>query len=146
MFFSKIYDIFGFSDFLYLLQITQYNFFHLNPFSYWKYFSSILSFCSYSIGENEFEQSSKPLRKINKSNTKVFTHYRIVYLYSINICFIIFVSYELFNLFWNMFNSKAVKVWCYFHSHMSSYWFKLIKIYYICLILWFRSVISWINS
>ena len=54
MFFSKIYDIFGFSDFLYLPQITQYNFFHLNPFSYWKYFSSILSFCSYSIGENEF--------------------------------------------------------------------------------------------
>ena len=32
---------------------------------------------------------------MNKSNTKVSTHYRIVWLYSINICYNIFVSYEL---------------------------------------------------
>ena len=40
------------------------------------------------------------------SNTKLSAHYRIVCLYSINICDDIFVSYE----FWNMFKPKAVKV------------------------------------
>ena len=49
---------------------------------------------------------------IDKSNTKVSTNYWIINLYSINICYNIFISYELFNFFWNMFNSKAIKV-CY---------------------------------
>ena len=47
--------------------------------------------------------------KINKFNTKISTHYRIVCLYSINISDDIFVSYEFFIFFWNMFNSKPVK-------------------------------------
>ena len=39
------------------------------------------------------------LDKINKSNTKVSTHYRTVCFYSINICYDIFVSCEIFNFF-----------------------------------------------
>ena len=51
--FSKMY-ILGFLNFLYLPQITQKVFFHLNLFSYWKYFCIILSFFLYSLGENKF--------------------------------------------------------------------------------------------
>ena len=70
---------------------------------------------------------------------KVSTHYRIVSLYSLNICQDVFVSYELLDFFCNMFNSKAVKLGCIIRCtliitiHISSfpmsvYWFKIIKI------------------
>ena len=84
--------------------------------------------------------------KINKSNTTVSTHYQIVCLYFINICYNIFLSYEFFNFFWHILNSKATKIYyikrCYSvftiliqSDPMSSCWFKLIKIYCICSIL-----------
>ena len=47
---------------------------------------------------------------MNKSNAKVSAHYRIEFLYSINICYDVFVSYELFNFFCNMFYSKTIKL------------------------------------
>ena len=61
------------------------------------------------------------------------------------------------DFFSNMFNSKAIKVHCrvrcssVISSHiqsrpMSFYWSKLIKIYYTCPILYFRQIISWINT
>ena len=37
-------------------------------------------------------------------------HYRIVCLYSINVCYDIFVSYGFFSFFKNIFNSEAVKI------------------------------------
>ena len=47
--FSKMYDILGFLNFLYLLKIMQYIL-----FSYWKYFTIILSFFSILFRENTF--------------------------------------------------------------------------------------------
>ena len=41
---------------------------------------------------------------------KVSTHYWIAWLYSENICFYVFISNEFFNLFRNVFHSKAIKV------------------------------------
>ena len=54
----------------------------------------------------------------------------LVFLY----CFNIFVSYEFFNFFQNIFNSEAIKV-CYISTIpmqrclINSFWFILIKIY-----------------
>ena len=39
-------------------------------------------------------------------------------LCSINICYDVFVSYEFFEFFWNMFNSKAIKIY-YYDSHIN---------------------------
>ena len=47
--------------------------------------------------------------KVNKPNTKVSTHYCIICLYSENSFCNIFVTYKIFNLFRNMFNSEAIK-------------------------------------
>ena len=51
---SKMYYVSGFLSFLHLPEIMQQIFFYINLFIYWKYFSIILSFFSYSLGENEF--------------------------------------------------------------------------------------------
>ena len=60
----KIYDILGLSNFR--NKITQYNFFIL-AFSLVKTFSIILSFFSYSLGENNLLPSStKPINLIQK--------------------------------------------------------------------------------
>ena len=69
----------------------------------------------------------------------------------INISYNIFVSYKFSNFFWIMFNSKAIKIdyiiIIKIQSYlMCSYWFILIKIYFECPILYFRSIISWINT
>ena len=71
--------------------------------------------------------------------------------YSINIFCYIFVSYEFFNFFRNMFNWKAVKIGqviiINIQSYlMSCYWFILIKSYCICPILYFRLTTFWINT
>ena len=51
--FSKMCDILGFLNFLYLSK-PHNRFFHLNLFrTYWKYLSIILSFLSQSLGENK---------------------------------------------------------------------------------------------
>ena len=88
---------------------------------------------------------------ISKSNTKVSAHYWIIWLYTINICCNTFISKEFSYFFWNMFDSKAIKACYIFNIYrqsnpMSSYRFILIKIYYICPILYFRYIISWINT
>ena len=68
-----------------------------------------------------------------------------------------FVSYKLFNFFWNLFSSKAIKIYCIVRCssiitiHIQSYpmsqnWFKLIKIYYICSITYYREIVSWIST
>ena len=116
---------------------------HFNLFRFfWTYFNIILSFFLYSFWENKFVYSSKLLwnHEINNPNTKVFTHFWIKCLYSINICYNIFVSNEFSNFFWNMFNSKTIKVCYIFSIHiksnpMNSFWFILIKIYFICHVL-----------
>ena len=48
--------------------------------------------------------------KINESNAEVSTHYWIVYLYSKNGWFYVFMSNELFNFLRNMFNTKTIKI------------------------------------
>ena len=65
--------------------------------------------------------------KIYKSNTEVSTHYRIIFLYSVNICYNIFVSYEFFNFFWNMFNSETIKIY-YVRSDLKICWFAVTQV------------------
>ena len=48
--------------------------------------------------------------KINKSYAKVPTHYWIVFLYSKNISFYVFISDKFFNFFRNIFNTKTIKI------------------------------------
>ena len=67
-----------------------------------------------------------------------------------NVCYDILVWYESFNFYWIALNSKAIQVWCVIPIHIQSYptssdSFVLILIYYICLILYLRLIISWIN-
>ena len=63
-----------------------------------------------------------------------------------------FCSLRIFlNFFWNIFNSKAVKlsyiITINIENYLTrSYWFVLIKIYYVCPIFCFRWIISWINT
>ena len=81
-------------------------------------------------------------QKINKSNTKVSTHYGIICLYSKNICYNYRFINKYFNFFWNMFNSKTIKtsniiIQCMQSNPMSSNIRIRIKIYYICPVLYF---------
>ena len=65
----------------------DFDYFKLFKF-YWKHFDINLSFFLYSLGENKFVYSNKLLPLNMKSinlTKKVFTHYWIVCLYSINI-------------------------------------------------------------
>ena len=48
--------------------------------------------------------------EINTSSAKVFKHYRIVGLFSEYICYDTFAANNLFDLFWNVFNTKVIKV------------------------------------
>ena len=56
-------------------------------------------------------------------------------LYSEDICYDIFIANKSLHFFWNVFNTKAIKV-CYIITiyvesySVRSYWFILIKIYY----------------
>ena len=70
-------------------------FFHFNLFrTYWKYFSIVLLFLSQSLGEYKLIYSGR---------------YYTFTLGSKNIPCNTFVIYKLFNLFWNMLNSEAIK-------------------------------------
>ena len=64
------------------------------------------------IAELQYKQTCTFKHKIKQSNTKLFTHYRNVCLYAISVCYSLFVSYEFFNFSYNMFNSKAIKIYC----------------------------------
>ena len=48
--------------------------------------------------------------KVNISNTKITPHYRIICLYTINVCFYVSITNKFFNFFRYMFNTKAIKV------------------------------------
>ena len=144
--FSKRYYLLGFSNCLNLPKIMQYNFF---------IFLTIenISLLFDDSVQNNSKKKSRIINqtftfkhKINKSNSNVLSHYRFVCLYSINICYYIFVSYEFFNFLWNIFNSKTIKIYYFICIHMQnysmrSYWFKPMNIYYICPILYFRYII-----
>ena len=97
------------SSFLHLLQIIE----RANVLSKkydFLYLPKILKFLIYQNFYTYF---------INKSNTKVSAHYLIIYLYSKNICYI-FVFYEFLKFFWNMFNSKTIKVCYIFNIYIKS--------------------------
>ena len=123
-------------------------FFRLNLFRISrKTFGIILSFFSYLLRQTKLISSKKlfPFNmKKNKFNTKLFKKCWIVFLYFINICYDIFISYEFLNFFWNMHNPKLLKyvtlsLFIHIQSYsVGSYWFILTKIYYICAILSFR--------
>ena len=116
-------------------------------------FNITFSFLLYSLGENRFAYSNELLRFNRKSINPIQKYPHIIEscLYSINICCNIFISNEVSNFFWNMFNSKTIKVYyilsIYIQTNpMSSYWFIPIRIYYICPIPYFRKNFSWIKA
>ena len=138
--FCKMYDILGFSNFLYFPQITQYAFF------IYLVVENILVLFYHSF-HNQEKINLYTLNKLLRFNMKsinpinVSAHYCIICLHS-NICYI-FISNEFPNFFWEMFNSKTIKISYIIiiniqSNSMSSSWFILIKIYYLCPILYFR--------
>ena len=100
-----------FSNFLYLPQITQYNFF---IFLLTENILVLLYNSSYIHQEkiNLYTPISFYLKikshKINKPSTKGSTYFWIICLYFINICYNIFISNEFSNFVWSMFNSKTM--------------------------------------
>ena len=69
----------------------------------------------------------------------------------LNICFYVFIIDKCSNLFWNIFYSKRIKIsnviiLCIQSNPMSSNIGVLIKIYYICPMLYFLQIISWIYT
>ena len=78
---------------------------------YWKIFCITLSVFSYSLGENKLVYCNKLLPFNIKSTNLIleYPHYSIICLYSQNINCNIFITYELFNLFWNMLISEAIE-------------------------------------
>ena len=138
MFFKTIryFCLFRFS--IFIANITVH--FKLFKF-YWKYWYFFVILFTL-IRRNKFVYSNKPLHKINKSNAKISTHYRIACLYSINICYYIFISYEFLFFFWNRLNSKATILHFQYSHVMWSIEFLLIqiliKIFYACSILYFK--------
>ena len=113
----------------------------------------ILSFFLRSFGEKRFVNLVKVFscqHKINKFNTKISAHYCIICLYSKNICFYVFIVNKCFNLFWNMFYTKTIKISNIIikikSNPISSNIRVLILVYYISLILYFSEIISRINT
>ena len=93
---------------------------------------------------------------MNKSNTKISTHYWIICLYSKNLFLYVFVTNKCFSFFWNMFYSERINlryiIILYVQNNpMSSNIRVLSKIYYVWPILYFsgtafRQIISWITT
>ena len=82
------------------------------------------------------------LNSTNMSHLLPFSHRSSIFV--IYKCYI-FLSNEFSYFVWNMFNSKTIKLCYIFSIHIqsysvSSYWFILIKIYYICPILCFSKL------
>ena len=127
------------------------------------------SFLSKLFGEKKiyvFSQSFYFEHQINSLNTEISTHYWIVYLYSKNICFDVFILRsrgrrtvrsrgvqrttidKCFNFFRNMFYSKRIKtndiIIIHIQSNPMSFKIRiLIKIFYICPILYFNETAFW---
>ena len=101
MFFWNMWYFSFFGFFMFIANIAKdFHCFSLFEF-YWKCYNIILSCFLHS--------------------SFVFTCDWIVSLYYINICCIIFISNNLSNFFWNMFNFKTIKV-CYIFSNNAIWW------------------------
>ena len=48
--------------------------------------------------------------KVNEFNARVPTYHRIVFLYSKNVTYYVFVPDKFFNFFRNMFNTKTIEI------------------------------------
>ena len=115
-----------------------------------KYFKIISSFFSKLFGEKKiciFSHSFSFKNNIKKSNAEISAHYWIVWLYSKNICFNVFISNKCLNFFQNMFYSKRIKINNIIIIHMQSNPMSsniriLIKIYYIYPILYLVKLCS----
>ena len=99
---SKTYDVLGFSNFLYLFHLMQENFFtvtflkSINKINF--YCSTVFSFSSFSLGNVNWCNLGRilalSLKPINPK-TKISTYYWIICLHSANICFDIFIYYDI---------------------------------------------------
>ena len=101
--------ILGSSNFLCLPQIIQYNFFIFLVIE-----NVLMLFYHFSHSHKE-EVNFYNLANFYLKSLNYLTFYLKsinLSLYSINIWYDIFVSYEFLNFFWNMFNSKAIKIYC----------------------------------
>ena len=137
------------------LQSFYINCKHNNTFKlfrfYWQCFNTILSFLLYLLGENKFVYSTKLLPFNMKSINPIQKYPHVVESYAYILWVFFVICLFLMNFFWNIFNSKAIKVCCIIIINkqrypMSFQWLILIKIYYICSIVYFRYIISWINT
>ena len=84
-------------------------------------FKITLSFLLNLLGEKKFVKSVKPFRhKINKPNAKLSTRYWFICLYSIIICYNIFVTYFLisFRIFLALKLSKYVQLFSFTYNHI----------------------------
>ena len=67
------------------------------------------------LGENKLVFTFK--QKVNKSNRKISTYYRIIDLYSINICCDILVTNKFLNLFWDV-QLQGYQSMPHYYSHI----------------------------
>ena len=117
-----------------LLKILKYNFINFSKLIGAKYISKTLLFYNFI---------SKIYYVIINPIQKVCPHYQIICFYSINTCCDIFVSYEFFNFFLNVFKTKIIKT-CHIFTNdsknypVSPYSSVIITIYYVCPILYFK--------
>ena len=87
----------GISFISFIFEITQnYTVIFLKVMS-WKQTSKISQFFTWK-------------HKINESNAKIIAHYWIVCLYSEYVSFDVFIPDNVFKLFRNMFNTKAIEI------------------------------------
>ena len=102
--------------------------------NYWTYQSNVFSFSWKLFAENRLVKSFIIQPEIS-------THYCIICLCSIDIWNNTSVSFEFLELFWNMFNTKTIKI-CFrivpttISNTLISNTIIFIKIYYICSILY----------
>ena len=87
--------------------------------------------------------------KINESYAKVTTHCWIICMYTIIVCFYVFIFNKLFNFFRNLLNTKAIKMNNFFFftkksNPMCTSICMLIKIYYVCPILYFFRFLNYV--
>ena len=108
-FFSKMYDISRFLNFLYLPLTIQYMFFIL---AFLEFIEKILV-----IFYHSFDILQEKIKSINPIQN--YPHIIESMLVFWNICCNISVAYKSFNFFQNMFNSKTIKniLHCYMVSH-----------------------------
>ena len=112
--FSRMYDFFRIFRFFIFTTNNTIDFFQLNLFRiYWRYASIILSFFSYSLGENKLVYSNILLPFNIKSIHPIQKFPYIIESYTciLKICVVIFLlTTNHFDSFSKIFNSKCVKI------------------------------------